>query len=82
MSGGGESQNDAKHARARARGRLMWFGMHILVFVVVMIVLVAVSISMNVLEPWFVFPLVAWGAPLAVHAAFAMGLFDSLLGRD
>ena len=82
MSGGGESQNDAKHARARARGRLMWFGMHILVFVVVMIVLVAVSISMNVLEPWFVFPLVAWGAPLAVHAAFAMGLFDSLLRRD
>jgi uncharacterized integral membrane protein len=80
MSGGGESQDDAKHARAR--GRLMWFGMHILVFVAVMIVLVAVSILMNVLEPWFVFPLVAWGAPLAVHAAFAMGLFDSLLRRD
>lgn len=79
MSGGGESPDDPKHARARRR--LMWFGMHILVFVAVMIVLVAVSISMNVLEPWIVFPLVVWGAPLAVHAAFAMGLFDSLLRR-
>jgi hypothetical protein len=80
MSGGGESQDDPKYARAHHR--LIWFGMHILVFVAVMIALVAVSISMNVLEPWFVFPLVVWGAPLAVHAAFAMGLFDSLLGRD
>jgi hypothetical protein len=80
MSGGGESQDDPKNARAHRR--LIWFGKHILVFIAIMIVLVAVSFSMNVPKPWFVFPLVAWGAPLAVHAAFAMGLFDSLLRRD
>jgi hypothetical protein len=80
MNGNGENQEDPK--RAHVRRRLLLFGVHILIFVVVTIVLVAVSISMNAQEPWFVFPLVAWGAPLAVHAAFAMGLFDSLLGRD
>ncbi|MGH7005243.1 MAG: hypothetical protein ACREIP_14965 [Alphaproteobacteria bacterium] len=26
--------------------------------------------------PWFVLPLVGWGAVLGVHCAFAMGLFD------
>jgi uncharacterized integral membrane protein len=80
MSGSGESQDDPKHARARRR--LIWFGVHILIFVAVIIMLVVVSISINVREPWFVFPLVTWGAPLGIHAAFAMGLFDSLLRRD
>ena len=80
MNGNGGNQDDPK--RAHARRRLLWFGVHILIFVAVMVVLVAVSISMNTQEPWFVFPLVAWGAPLAIHAALAMGLFDSFLGRD
>jgi len=31
---------------------------------------------------WFVFPLVAWGAPLAIHAAFAMGLFEGWRGAS
>tara|TARA_E500000331_G_scaffold148684_1_gene144703 strand:+ start:250 stop:492 length:243 start_codon:yes stop_codon:yes gene_type:complete len=80
MNGNGGNQDDPK--RAHARRRLLWFGVHILIFVAIMIVLVGVSISMNSQEPWFVFPLVAWGAPLAIHAAFAMGLFGSLFGRD
>ena len=64
MNGNGGNQDDPK--RAHARRRLLWFGVHILIFVAIMIVLVGVSISMNSQEPWFVFPLVAWGAPLAL----------------
>ena len=30
---------------------------------------------------WFIFPMVAWGAPLALHAAWVMGLFDGLMAR-
>jgi hypothetical protein len=41
-----------------------------------MIVLAPINFFLTPNRPWFVFPMVAWGAPLAIHAAFAMGLFD------
>jgi hypothetical protein len=27
-------------------------------------------------NPWFTWPMVAWGAPLAIHTAYAIGLFE------
>ena len=64
----------------RSRKRLRWFGIHLLVYFAAMAVLVGINISLAAAEPWFVLPLVAWGAPLAIHVAYAMGLLDTLLG--
>lgn len=66
--------------RERARKRLRWFGIHLLVYFAAMAVLVGINVSVSAAEPWFVLPLVGWGAPLAIHAAYAMGLLDTLLG--
>jgi hypothetical protein len=38
-------------------------------------VLAAVNLLIAPGQPWFVWPLVAWMAPLAIHAAYAMQLF-------
>jgi hypothetical protein len=60
-----------------AQQRLRGFAIHMAVYFVAM----AAGVTANVLlapgEWWFVLPLVAWGAPLALHAAYAMGLFGS-----
>lgn len=53
--------------------RLRGFLNHLLVYFGVMVVVVPVNALTTPDTPWFVFPLVAWGAPLAVHAAYAMG---------
>jgi hypothetical protein len=59
------------------RRRLRGFLNHLIgYFGVMMILLVPINLIFTPGYPWFVFPLVAWGAPLAVHAAYAMGLFD------
>lgn len=39
-----------------------------------MVVLVPLNFFLMPAHPWFAWVMVAWGAPLAVHAAYAMGL--------
>ncbi len=39
------------------------------------VALAAINMLSNPENPWFVWPMVGWGGVLAVHAAFAMGLF-------
>ncbi len=58
------------------RARLRAFGWHLIGYFAVMIVLVAVNFVLTPDDPWFVFPMVGWGAVLAVHAAYAMELFS------
>jgi hypothetical protein len=55
--------------------RLRGFLTHLIVYFAVMIVLVAVNFFAMPERPWFVWPLAAWMAPLAIHAAYAMHLF-------
>jgi 2TM domain len=55
--------------------RLRGFLTHLIGYFAVMIVPVAVNFTATPDRPWFVWPLVAWMAPLAVHAAYAMHLF-------
>lgn len=55
------------------RKRLRGFLNHLIAYFVVMVVLVPVNALLAPGTPWFLFPLVAWGAPLAVHAAYVMG---------
>jgi 2TM domain len=59
------------------RKRLRGFAWHLVGYVVLMAPLVAFNLIAMPDRPWFVLPLVGWGAPLALHAAFAMGLFDA-----
>ena len=75
-----EQEENGNPKVERSRKRLRWFGIHLLVYFATMAVLVGINFSLAAAEPWFVLPLVAWGAPLAVHAAYAMGLLDTLLG--
>ena len=66
--------------RERAKRRLRVFGFHLMGYMVVMTVLIPVNLLTMPENPWFVCPLVAWGAPLAIHVAWAMGLLDGLFG--
>ena len=66
--------------RERAKRRLRVFGFHLMGYMVVMTVLIPVNLFTMPENPWFVFPLVGWGAPLAIHVAWAMGLLDGLFG--
>lgn len=64
-----------------AHQRLRGFGRHLIGYFAVMIVLVAVNFWLSPDNPWFMWPMVGWGGVLAIHAAYAMGLFDGLFGK-
>jgi hypothetical protein len=68
----GDPDAAARRGRARVRGFLN----HLIGYFAVMIVLVPLNVATTPDYPWFLFPLVGWGAPLALHAAWAMGLLD------
>lgn len=65
---------------AGKRRRLRGFLNHLLVYFGVMVVVVPINALTAPDTPWFVFPLVAWGAPLAVHAAYVMGWWGRRAG--
>ncbi len=69
--------DEAQRAKARLRG----FRLHLAVFAVVMIVVIAIGLAVDPGAAWMVLPPVAWGSVLAMHAAWAMGLFDVFRGE-
>jgi hypothetical protein len=58
--------------------RLRGFLIHLFAYFAVMVVLVVVNVTAGSQAPWFIWPAIAWMAPLALHAAYAMGLFDRM----
>ena len=56
----------------RRRSRLL---NHLIAYFAVMVSLVPVNAYTTPEEPWFLIPVVAWGAPLALHVAWVMELF-------
>ena len=64
-----------------ARRRLRGFITHLIGYFAVMAVIVPVNFILTPENPWFVWPMVGWGAVLAVHVAYVMGLFGGLFGR-
>ena len=60
---------------ALAAARFRGFKLHMLAYAAAMVVLVVVHVIVQPEQPWFVLLLVGWGAPLAVHCAWVMGLF-------
>ena len=69
-------------AETAKRRRLRGFLNHLIGYFAVMVVLVPVNAVLDPTRAWFVLPLVGWGAPLAVHAAYAMGLIGRKPGAD
>lgn len=66
---------------ARDRRRLKGFALHLMVYFIVVVACAAFNFTNSPDRLWFIFPMVAWGAPLALHAAWVMGLFDGLMAR-
>ena len=62
------------------RRRLRWFALHMGIYFTVIATCAVLNFTMTPGDLWFIFPMVAWGAPLAIHAAWAMGLMDGLVG--
>ena len=75
-----ERAPDEEARYRRQKARLTGFRNHVIGYFVVMAVLVPVNLLTDPETPWFVWPMVGWGPILALHAAFAMGLFG-LLGQ-
>lgn len=65
----------------RARRRLKGFALHLLIYFTTIVGCAAWNYLKTPDQLWYFFPMVAWGAPLALHAAWVMGLFDGLTGR-
>lgn len=65
--------DDAQKARERAR--LKSFRWHMIGYFVAMVVAVPANLLLAPDRPWFLLPMVGWGAVLAVHTAWVMGLF-------
>jgi len=62
----------------RLKRRLRWFAIHLLGYTMVAAVLIVVNLATMPETLWAVLPVVGWGAVLALHAAYVMGLFNAL----
>ena len=68
-------QERVRHERARWRRN--GFALHLAAYFALIAILVPLNLFLIApATPWFLLPMVGWGAVLAVHCAFAMGLFD------
>lgn len=72
--------DDSRDRERRAAARLRGFKLHLLAYFLVVAVLAAINLLATPETIWFVWPMVGWGTVLAIHTAWAMGLFD-ILGR-
>jgi len=63
----------------RDRRRLRGFAIHLAIYFLTIAGCAVLNFTKSPNELWFIYPMVAWGAPLALHAAFVMGLFDGLM---
>ena len=73
-----DQKPDISDNDARDRARLKGFALHLMGYVVVVAVCAILNFTKTPNQLWFIYPMVAWGAPLALHAAWVMGLFDGL----
>ncbi|HBC07877.1 MAG TPA: hypothetical protein DC046_09900 [Rhodospirillaceae bacterium] len=67
---------------ARIRSRLRGFALHLMIYFTAIIGCAALNYLKTPDQLWFIYPMVAWGAPLALHAAWVMGLFDGLTRKN
>ncbi|MCP4327346.1 MAG: 2TM domain-containing protein [Alphaproteobacteria bacterium] len=58
-----------------ANRRIRGFRVHLLIYGVIAVFAVLINLVLDGTLSWALFVIVAWGAPLAVHCAYAMNLF-------
>ena len=71
-----------RHRRDRRRAAETSLRIHVAVFVLIQLLLVAAWASTGAGFPWFVFPLLGWGAGLAAHAAAVRAWSPAVAGAD
>jgi len=71
------SMEDEEPEVVRARRRVKGFGTHLLTYFGTMIIAVPLNFWLAPDQVWFVLPMIGWGSVLAIHAAYAMGLFKA-----
>jgi len=67
---------------ARIRRRLKSFALHLTAYFITIVGCAALNYLKTPDQLWFIYPMVAWGAPLALHAAWVMGLFDGVTRKN
>lgn len=70
------SPADDPATQARNRRRRSQLLNHFIAYFGALVLLVPLNFVTTPDRVWFVYPMVAWMAPLALHTAWAMGLFD------
>lgn len=60
--------------------RLRGFARHLGAYFLFCLIAVPINLFYTPDSTWVILPVVIWGAPLALHAAWAMGLLDGLFG--
>jgi hypothetical protein len=76
------NDHDPADSDARARRRLKGFALHLMIYFTAIAIAAALNHVKTPDQLWFIYPMIAWGAPLALHAAWVMGLFDGLTRRN
>ncbi len=77
-----DAVNTRDDATERARRRLRGFLWHLIGYFAAMLVILPANLILAPDVAWFVLPLVGWGGVLAIHVAYAMGLFDIFIRGD
>lgn len=72
-----DRSSDEPSFPTEAQRRLRGFGLHLAGYFVIMIAAVGLNFWLTPDRMWFVLPMVGWGGVLAIHAAYAMGLFKA-----
>lgn len=62
--------------------RLGGFLNHLIAYFAVMIIVTPINAALDPHYPWFLFPLIGWAAPLALHVAYVMGWWGRKLPAD
>ena len=81
-SGPGQDRPEAadRQHRQRAHRRRRHLLNHLIAYFAVMIVAIPLNRALFPEHPVVLVLIVVWGAPLAMHTAWAMGLFEGLVG--
>lgn len=80
--GQGRGHNAPGSADLERKRRLGGFLNHLIAYFAVMIIVTPINAALDPHYPWFLFPLIGWAAPLALHVAYVMGWWGRKLPAD
>ena len=69
---------DPSWAQERLRGLMI----HLIAYFTISAAAFVINVTTDPEAAWFVLPVVGWGAVLALHVAYVMGLFDVFFNKE